>query len=108
MATKCTFCVDRIDDGLARGLKPGVDPEATPACVNACIAKAMTFGDLDDPHSGVSRLLAESQHFRMQEELGNGPGFFYLWDQAGEDPSPPLSPPLEGQGNRAALRGGGA
>ncbi len=37
VATKCTFCVDRIDAGLANGLKPGVDPEATPACVNACI-----------------------------------------------------------------------
>ena len=33
VATKCTFCVDRIDDGLAKGLQPGVDPEATPACV---------------------------------------------------------------------------
>jgi phenylacetyl-CoA:acceptor oxidoreductase subunit 1 len=27
VATKCTFCVERIDDGLAQGLRPGVDPE---------------------------------------------------------------------------------
>ena len=107
VATKCTFCVDRIDDGLARGLQPGVDPEATPACVNACIAKAMTFGDLDDPRSNVSTLLAGNQHFRMHEELGNGPGFFYLWDRAVENPSTPLPRPLEGEGNRSALRGGG-
>ena len=39
VATKCTFCVDRIDNGLAKGLKPGMDPEATPACVNSCIAE---------------------------------------------------------------------
>jgi len=106
VATKCTFCVDRIDEGLARGLAPGVDPEATPACVNACIAKAMTFGDLDDPESSVSKLLAGNQHFRMHEELGNGPGFFYIWDGAAGDPSGPLPPPLEGDRQRAALRGG--
>jgi phenylacetyl-CoA:acceptor oxidoreductase subunit 1 len=82
VATKCTFCVDRIDAGVAKGLVPGVDPEATPACVNACITKAMTFGDLDDPQSNVSQLLARTQHFRMHEELGTGPGFYYLWDKS--------------------------
>jgi phenylacetyl-CoA:acceptor oxidoreductase subunit 1 len=81
VATKCTFCVERIDDGLARGLSPGTDPEATPACVNACISDAMAFGDLDDPASPVSRLVAENQHFRMHEDLGTGPGMVYLWDK---------------------------
>lgn len=84
VATKCTFCVDRIDDGLARGLVPGRDAEATPACVNACIADALAFGDLDDPDSRVSTLLRENRHFRMHEELGTGPGMHYLWD--GEAP----------------------
>ncbi|WP_284619108.1 4Fe-4S dicluster domain-containing protein [Aquabacterium humicola] len=82
VSTKCTFCVDRIDAGLARGLVPGVDVAATPACVNACIADALAFGDIEDPASNVSTLLAENQHFRMHEELGTGPGFFYLWDRA--------------------------
>jgi len=83
VATKCTFCVDRIDAGLARGQTPGVHPEATPACVNACITNALAFGDLDDPASNVSRLLADNQHFRMHEDLGNGPGFHYIWDRGG-------------------------
>ena len=82
VATKCTFCVERIDDGLQKGLKPGVDPEATPACVNSCIAKALHFGDVEDPQSNVSQLLAENQHFRIHEELGTGPRFYYLWDKA--------------------------
>lgn len=82
VATKCTFCSDRIDDGLARGLKPGVDSEATPACVNSCIAQALAFGDLEDEASNVSKLLAENRHFRMHEELGTEPGFYYLWDRA--------------------------
>ncbi|MEJ8835013.1 4Fe-4S dicluster domain-containing protein [Ramlibacter sp. AN1133] len=81
VATKCTFCVERIDAGTARGLVPGVDPEATPACVNACIAEALAFGDIEDPTSNVSQLLARNQHFRINEELGTGPGFYYLWDK---------------------------
>ncbi len=84
VATKCTFCVDRIDAGLAQGKTPGVDPEATPACVNSCIAQALSFGDLDDPQSSVSQLLAHNTSFRMHEELGTGPGFYYLWDRKAE------------------------
>ena len=80
VSTKCTFCVDRIDAGLARGQVPGVDPEATPACVNACIAQALAFGDADDPDSNVSRLLRDHPTFRMHEPLGSGPNFHYLWD----------------------------
>jgi phenylacetyl-CoA:acceptor oxidoreductase 27-kDa subunit len=81
VATKCTFCVDRIDAGTAAGLTPGVDPDATPACVNSCITKALHFGDLEDPDSNVSALLRDNEHFRMHEELGTGPGFHYLWDR---------------------------
>ena len=84
VATKCTFCVDRIDAGLAAGQTPGVDPDATPACVNSCIAEALAFGDIGDPQSNVSHLLAHNQHFRMHEELGTGPGIFYLWDRKTE------------------------
>jgi phenylacetyl-CoA:acceptor oxidoreductase subunit 1 len=81
VATKCTFCVDRIDRGLEKGLVPGRDPEATPACVNACIAEALAFGDIEDADSNVSQLLARNEHFRLNEELGTGPGFYYLWDR---------------------------
>lgn len=81
VAQKCTFCSDRIDAGLAKGLTPGVDPEASPACVNACIADALKFGDLEDMESNVSKLLIEKSWFRMHEELGTNPGFYYLWDE---------------------------
>ncbi len=81
VAQKCTFCVDRIDAGKAKGLTPGVDPEASPACVNSCIANALSFGDIEDPDSNVSQLLAENQWFQMHEELGTDPGFYYLWDK---------------------------
>ena len=47
----------------------------------------MHFGDIEDPQSNVSQLLAENQHFRMHEELGTGPGFYYLWDKAVAGPA---------------------
>lgn len=81
VAQKCTFCSDRVDYGLENGLTPGVDPDATPACANACIADALVFGDIEDPESRVSGLLAENQWFRMHEEVGTNPGFYYLWDK---------------------------
>jgi Fe-S-cluster-containing dehydrogenase component len=64
-----------------RGSRPGRDPEATPACVASCIADALHFGDLDDPASNVSRLLDDNSHFRMHDELGTGPGIYYLWNR---------------------------
>lgn len=81
VAQKCTFCVDTIDRGIAAGLTPGKDPEATPACVNACISGALVFGDMEDPECNVSRLLRENRHFRMHEDAGTGPGFYYIWDK---------------------------
>jgi phenylacetyl-CoA:acceptor oxidoreductase 27-kDa subunit len=81
VATKCSFCIDRIDAAAITGQVPGRDPEVTPACVNSCISGALRFGDLNDPQSSVSRLLAETKHFRMHEELGTGPGVHYIWDK---------------------------
>ena len=84
VATKCTFCVDRIDLAEEKGLTPGVDPEVTPACVNSCIADALHFGDKDDPQSNVSKMIAETENFRMHEELGTDPGVYYIWDEKHE------------------------
>ncbi len=81
VATKCNFCVDRVDHGIEHGLVPGIDPEATPACVNSCITGALQFGDREDADSNVSQLLAENQYFRMHEELGTDPGMYYLYDK---------------------------
>ena len=81
VASKCTFCAGRIDAGTARGLVAGRDPEATPLCVNACISGALSFGDIEDPNGPVAALLAENQWFRLHENEGTEPGFYYLWDK---------------------------
>ncbi|WP_207063202.1 4Fe-4S dicluster domain-containing protein [Motiliproteus sp. SC1-56] len=85
VATKCTFCIERIDLARETGQTPGEDPEVTPACVNSCISGALVFGDLDDPESRLSTLLRQTQSFRQNEELGTGPGVYYIWDQADEN-----------------------
>ncbi len=75
---KCSFCYHRIDRGLTLGLKPGIDEDATPACVVACPVKARTFGDLNDPQSAVSKLLASQPSYRLREDLGTMPSVYYL------------------------------
>ena len=75
---KCNFCAERIDAGLEKGLWPGTDRDATPACVNTCQARAMTFGNLDDPDSDVSRLIRERGGFQLQAEYGTDPSVFYV------------------------------
>ncbi|MDE2362942.1 MAG: 4Fe-4S dicluster domain-containing protein [Hyphomicrobiales bacterium] len=80
VATKCTFCKERIDEAERTGKVPGVDPEVTPACVNSCISGAMHFGDVNDETSHISQLLSDTEHFRMHEELGTDPSVFYIWD----------------------------
>ncbi len=82
VATKCTFCKERLDRAVVTGQTPGVDPEVTPACVNSCIAGAMHFGDIMDPNSNISELLANTKNFRMHEELGTDPSVYYIWDGA--------------------------
>ena len=65
-AQKCTFCVHRVDQGLA------------PACVITCPTNCRIFGDLDDPNSEVSRLLKARQSFRLRPEMGTEPAVYYL------------------------------
>ncbi|MEQ9815575.1 MAG: 4Fe-4S dicluster domain-containing protein [Azospirillaceae bacterium] len=69
---KCTLCVDRIyNDNL-----PEVDRE--PACVRTCPAGARHFGDLGDPDSAVSHLVAERGGIDLMPEQGTRPVNKYL------------------------------
>jgi Fe-S-cluster-containing dehydrogenase component len=63
---KCTFCIHRVEQGLL------------PACVSVCPTHCMHFGDLDDPNSEVSQLLASRNHHALLPEAGTGPRIFYL------------------------------
>jgi molybdopterin-containing oxidoreductase family iron-sulfur binding subunit len=55
---KCTFCVQRIARARQAANSEGrniAEGEVTPACVQTCPTKALTFGNLSDPASAVSR-----------------------------------------------------
>jgi molybdopterin-containing oxidoreductase family iron-sulfur binding subunit len=83
---KCTFCHHRLqkarDRALAerRELAPG---DYVPACAEVCPARAITFGDLNDPSSEVSRLAHSPRAFRLLEELGTKPKVIYLAEGEG-------------------------
>lgn len=64
----CTLCVHRIDAGRI------------PACVEACDATgngAMTFGDLNDPESEISKALAAYPSVALRDDLDLNPGVRY-------------------------------
>lgn len=65
-ADKCTFCIHRVEQGLK------------PACVSVCPTHCMHFGDLDDPNSDVSQLLASRKHHVLMPDAGTKPRIFYL------------------------------
>jgi Fe-S-cluster-containing dehydrogenase component len=81
---KCNFCMERVDAGLKKGLTPGVDREATPACINTCQARALVFGDLDDPNSEIRRLIREKKAFQLHPEYDTDPSIFYIDGRRGE------------------------
>ena len=69
---KCTLCVDRIyNDKLD-------EVDRQPACVQACPTQARHFGDLGDPESAVSRLVADRNGVALMPELGYAPTNRYL------------------------------
>ena len=75
---KCSFCMERIDAGLAKGLKPGVDRDASPACVISCPTKALHFGDLDDTYSDIARLIKEKKGYPFHAEYNTKPSIYYI------------------------------
>ncbi len=72
-ADKCDFCLHRVEQGLV------------PSCVNTCIGGARIFGDLNDPESEISRMIATNPVTVIRPEQGTVPNVFYIaLDQADE------------------------
>ncbi len=65
---KCTFCIQRTREG------------ANPACVEACPTGARVFGNLLDPDSEIRWILKNKKVFRLKEDLGTEPKFWYYMD----------------------------
>lgn len=69
---KCTLCIDRIYNDTLE------EADRQPACVRTCPANARHFGDLGDPASAVSKLVAERGGIDLMPEQGTRPVNKYL------------------------------
>ena len=65
-AEKCNFCTNRIDRGLQ------------PACVTVCPTQAIFVGNLEDPMSNVSNLIAREKVEVRRPEKNTNPKLFYV------------------------------
>jgi molybdopterin-containing oxidoreductase family iron-sulfur binding subunit len=81
---KCSMCVQRIQEGKLTAKKERrrpVDGEIITACAQSCPTNAITFGDMNDPESAISKVLEverEGRAFHMLEEINVRPQVSYL------------------------------
>lgn len=72
---KCSFCMQRIRDAENRAaLEEGRDVrdgEIVPACQQSCPAEAIVFGNIRDPESRVSEVVANERTYKVLDELIN-------------------------------------
>jgi Fe-S-cluster-containing dehydrogenase component/formate-dependent nitrite reductase membrane component NrfD len=74
-SAKCNYCSHRVDIGLE------------PACVNVCPEHAIISGDMDNPATEISQLLAREAVSVRKPEKGTNPKLFYIdGDRASLDP----------------------
>lgn len=66
VAGKCDFCAARVEEG------------ELPYCVASCITRIRYFGDVNDPESEISQLIAQhdAQPYLPEEETG--PSVYYI------------------------------
>jgi len=78
---KCTMCVQRIIAGRGRARDEGRqvrDGDILTACQQTCPTQAITFGDLKDGTSRVSRFSLSPRSYHVLGELGTRPAVTYL------------------------------
>jgi molybdopterin-containing oxidoreductase family iron-sulfur binding subunit len=88
---KCTYCVQRISRARIDAKNEGremKDGDVVTACEAACPARAIVFGDVNDPASRVARLKASERSYGLLTELQTRPRTTYL--AAVRNPNPEI------------------
>ena len=78
---KCTYCVQRIAEvriTTDKEERPIRDGEVVTACQGACPTRAISFGDLGDRSSAVTRARADGRNYALLGELNARPRTTYL------------------------------
>jgi molybdopterin-containing oxidoreductase family iron-sulfur binding subunit len=89
---KCTYCIQRISAARIKSEEENrkiSDGELKTACQQVCPARAIVFGNIGDPDSGVSKLKQHDLNFSMLGELNTRPRTTYLAKL--RNPNPDLS-----------------
>ena len=90
---KCTYCVQRLrqaDIDAQKEGRPIRDGEVMTACQAACPARAIVFGDLNDPASTVKKWKESPLNYGLLADLNTQPRTTYL--AALRNPNPDLEP----------------
>jgi molybdopterin-containing oxidoreductase family iron-sulfur binding subunit len=77
---KCSYCVQRIEAAKIEADKENRavrDGEIVTACQQACPASAITFGNLNDPNSAVSKHKATERDYQALADLNYRPRTSY-------------------------------
>lgn len=77
---KCTFCLQRINRAKREARKRGRqlnDGDIQTACQQACPSQAISFGNLNDPASRVTKLKAADRNYELLAELNVRPRTSY-------------------------------
>jgi molybdopterin-containing oxidoreductase family iron-sulfur binding subunit len=78
---KCSFCIQRIQSVKLKAKEEGRairDSEVQTACSQTCPANAITFGDMNDKKSEISKLINSGRRYNLLEELYTKPAVNYL------------------------------
>jgi molybdopterin-containing oxidoreductase family iron-sulfur binding subunit len=97
---KCTYCVQRIQAARIDARNAGRDirdGDIQTACQQACPARAIVFGDLNDPASEVAKRKASPLNYGLLTDLNTRPRTTYLGRLTNPSHDLPSSAPGDGE-----------